>query len=130
MPAIPAEQNLGGGVHTFEITHGAESWVVTFVVLTGDVKNNAAQEFLDETRAAVLQLLPSSKLVSSVPWNMGGHPGITCVIDSKLPGRPAFLLKMNALVTPDRVFSFSFASRKDLFVETQADAYLSTFRLR
>jgi hypothetical protein len=130
MPGTPTEQSPGAGVHNFQVTRGDQSWVASFVILTGEMKQKPAQEVLDETRSAFLSLLPSSKLLSSATWSIGGFPGVSCVIESQVAGRPSFRLKMNALVTPDRLFTFGFACRREDFVETQADRYLSTFRLR
>jgi len=129
MPEIPKDQNPAQGVHVFQFTRDQAMWVTSFIALTGDMKKKPAQEYLDELRAAFLQMLPESKLVSSASWSAGGFPGIKCVIDAHAEGQPEYRLKMTGLVTSDRLISFGYSCRKEAFVESAVDSYLATFRL-
>ena len=131
MPGVPTHSfNAETGTDTFQLREGDQLYVVSVVYLTRELREMPSQKLLDQTKAGFLRLLPNSKLVKSEAVKIQGVSGITCLIESQAPGRPEFRLKTSAVIASERLFSFGFATRKDLFVEADVDKYLATFRLK
>jgi len=130
MPGTPTESVAERGVHNFQLTDGDRSYVASFVDLPPELRSMTTNQILEQTREGFVRILPGSRLVSSVSAQIGGFPGITCVVEAQAPGRPAFRLKMSAVVAKARLYSFGFIARKEVFVESEVDKYLATFSLR
>ena len=130
MPGTPTHTFASEtGTDTFQLREGDQIYVASVVYLTRELREMPAQKLLDQTKAGFLQLLPSSRLISSRLVKIEGFPGVTCVIQSQAQGRPEFTLKTTVVIAKGRLYSFGFSCRRDAFVEAEVDKYLATFRL-
>jgi len=131
MPGTPTHQfDAGASIDNYQVRLGDKVYVASVAYLPREIREIAPERLLEQTKAGFLQLLPSSRLIQSSTFKIEGFPGITCLIESQAPGRPTFKTKTSAVLANGRMFSFGVTSRADLFVESEADKYLSTFRLK
>jgi hypothetical protein len=130
MPDKPTETTSPEGVHNFQLIAGQQSYIASYSPLPPEMRKMSKKDLLHQIAGGFLQMLPSSRMISSSPLVINGNEGISCVIESKAEGRPVFRLKFNSVVTTDRIFNYSFISPADQFDEAAVDKYLATFQLR
>jgi hypothetical protein len=130
LPGTPTELTASpGGLHQYELKIGDQDDVVSYADLPPEMKGLPPEQILERLRDDFVKSVPGSTLVRSKPFQLGGHPGITWVLEASVPDRPTFRMKMAAVVTRDRLFHYGVIARSDLFDEVAVDRYLETFQL-
>jgi len=129
-PGTPTEQfDPSSNVTNYQFLDGENSFVVSVGYLDRGLREMAPRKLLDSTKSKFLEL-PGARIVKAEEKSMSGFPALSCVIEAQAPGRPAFKLKMLAVVANARLFNVSYISPKEIFVESDVDKFIATFKLK
>jgi hypothetical protein len=130
-PGTPTEQfDASSSATNYQFLDGERSFFVSVVYLDRRRRDMGPRKLLDKTKEGLLGLLPDSRLVKTEEKTIDGFPAISCFIEAQAAGGPEFKLKTSAIVASTRLFIVGYSSRKEAFVESDADKFIATFKLK
>jgi hypothetical protein len=128
MPGTPTVDPTDGTATTFQVKTEDRSYVVTYAPLPPEWKALTPDVLLADLRYKFVQAMRGEH-VESRSSTLQGFPALTWTLDSALPGQPVFRMKMTAVVAGEKLFNVGLIVRKESFRDSEADKYLSSFRL-
>ncbi len=121
------DQQMGG--HTFQVRSEDEwSYIVTYADLVPELKALGTEKLLRQMREQLLEGMKAS-LVSSENLKVQGFPAVRWTLESGIPNRPVFRMRMITVVTDKRLFNVGVIIRKDQFRDSEVNRFLTSFRL-
>ena len=121
------DQQTGG--HTFQVRSEDEwSYIVTYADLVPELRALGTEKLLRQMRDQLLEGMKAS-LVNSENLKVQGFPAVRWTLESGIPNRPIFRMRMITVVTDKRLFNAGVIIRKDQFRDSDVNRFLTSFRL-